>query len=163
MKLSMIAAMDNNGLIGNGAALPWPNLPADMQHFRTLTSGKPVIMGQKTYESIGRLLPGRENIIMTLDQDFAVEGAVIVHSPKEVLDHVASSAEAFVIGGAMTYKIFEPFADTLYLTYIDGEFSGDVHFPITDLSGWHIVSEDRRHKDEANAYDMRFVTYEKTR
>ncbi|MBM3256752.1 MAG: dihydrofolate reductase [Candidatus Liptonbacteria bacterium] len=158
--ISLIAAMDKNFGIGHTNALPWPHIPADMKHFRETTKGKTVVMGRKTFESIGRPLPNRRNIIITRDANFRAEGCEIFHSTEEILP-LAQTEEVFVIGGGVIFKELLPHADKLYLTFIDGEFPGDVKFPLQDFSGWEKASERIVEPGEETAYKLRFTEWVK--
>ncbi len=126
-QISIIAAMTNNHVIGKNNALPW-HLPADLKHFKNITMGKPIIMGRKTFESIGKPLPGRQNIILTRDKNYHIDGCTIIHSLDE-LQSCTNAAEIFVIGGAEIYKQLLPLTQKLYLTFIDTEIDGDSYFP----------------------------------
>ncbi len=160
--ISMIAAMADNNVIGVRNSLPW-NLPADMRHFREMTSGKAVIMGSRTYESIGKLLPNRRNIIVTIDKDQKVPGAELVYSIQEAVDAVKGEKEAMVIGGASIYRQFLPMADRIYLTVIDGKFEGDAFFPEIDMKQWKMASEEKHGADEKNSHPYSFRVYERVR
>lgn len=160
MIISLIAAMDKNRVIGKGNKLPW-DLPADMQHFRDLTRGKPVIMGRKTFESIGRPLPERTNIIMTREKSFQSPGCVVVHSPEEAVQAAGNTEEVMVIGGSSIYEQFLPIANRIYLTIIDQEFDGDAHFPEFDKNEWKEAAREDHEADEKNPYRYTFLTYEK--
>src|SRR6185369_12601621 len=134
-KIALIAALDQNKLIGRGNELPWPRLRADMRHFRDTTLGYPVVMGRKTFESIGaKPLPGRTNIILTRDANFAAPGCEVAHGAAEILARPEN--KIFIIGGREIYQAFLPHAHELYLTYIDSEFAGDTYFPNFDESKW---------------------------
>jgi dihydrofolate reductase len=129
--ISLIVAMDKNNLIGGENKLLW-NIPGELKRFREITSGHPIIMGRKTHQSIGRVLPNRTNIIITRDQDYQVDGAIVVHSLEEALEKAKSeigSDEIFVIGGGQIYAQALPVTDRLYLTIVEGEYEGDTHFP----------------------------------
>lgn len=139
MSLTIIAALDNNGLIGNGNALPWPHMKADMKHFRDTTMGHPIIMGRKTFESIGKSLPGRQNIVLTRSTDFTAETITAVHSVEELLNLTADK-DAFVIGGREIYKQLLPHTDNMILTRINDEYDGDVYFPDFDTDNWKVLS-----------------------
>ena len=158
MLVSIIAAMDRNRLIGNNNQLPW-HLPADLAHFKRVTMGKPIIMGRKTYESIGRPLPGRTNIVLTRSPDFNAEGVLIANSLQQALDYVAVEEEVMVIGGSTIYELALPRADRLYLTYVEDSFEGDAWFPDFDLEQWSIVASEEHSADEKNSSAYRFVTY----
>jgi dihydrofolate reductase len=156
--VSIIAAMDRNRLIGNENRLPW-HLPADLAHFKKVTMGKPIIMGRKTYESIGRALPGRTNIVLTRSPDFNAEGVLIANTLQQALDYVAVEEEVMVIGGSTIYELALPRADRLYLTYVESSFEGDAWFPDFDPEQWHIIASEEHSADEKNTSDYRFVTY----
>ncbi|MCW8851325.1 MAG: type 3 dihydrofolate reductase [Gammaproteobacteria bacterium] len=160
MIISLITAMDRNRLIGNNNQLPW-HLPADFAHFKSVTMGKPVIMGRKTYESIGKPLPGRTNIVLSRDPDISFEGVACVSSFEQALLLVADAEEVMVIGGSTIYEMLLPRANRLYLTYVDAEFEGDAWFPEFDKNQWFELESVLRKADEKNLYDCRFVTLEK--
>jgi len=135
MVISIIAAMDRNHLIGDNNQLPW-HLPADFAHFKSVTMGKPIIMWRKTYESIGKPLPGRTNIVLSRNPDLQFEGVECVSSFEDAVALVADSAELLVIGGSTIYQMLLPQVDRMYITYVDGEFKGDAWFPDFDESEW---------------------------
>ncbi|RXJ73383.1 type 3 dihydrofolate reductase [Veronia nyctiphanis] len=155
MKISMIAAMAKDRIIGKDNAMPW-HLPADFRWFKEQTMGKPVIMGRKTYESIGRPLPGRRNIVITRDPSWSAEGVDIVGSIPLALESVADVEEAVIIGGGSIYEACLPSADRLYLTYIDADLDGDTRFPAWG-EDWQQCHSQRFSADEKNKYDMEFV------
>jgi dihydrofolate reductase len=160
MTLSMIWAMGRNREIGKNNSLPW-HLPEDLKHFKAITLGKPVIMGLRTYESLGKPLPNRKNIVLNFKvQD--IPGCTVVTSIQSALDKVKGE-DAFIIGGASIYKQFLDFADRLYITYIDSDFEADIFFPEFDLSTWRMVQEAKGLKDEKNPYDYYFRTYERVK
>lgn len=159
--LSLIWAMDNNRLIGRDNALPW-KLPADMAWFKKSTMGKPILMGRKTYESIGRPLPGRTNLILTRQQGLTLEGCSVIHSVDEVLTMVPDADEIMVMGGAEIYALLLPQADRLYITEIDGSFEGDAWFPDFDRSHWQEISRENHLPDDKNRYPYAFITMERT-
>ncbi|TNF99524.1 MAG: type 3 dihydrofolate reductase [Gammaproteobacteria bacterium] len=154
--VSIIAAMDRNRLIGNNNALPW-HLPADLQHFKQTTLGKPIIMGRKTWESLGRALPGRMNIIITRNKDYQAEGGVVVYSLDEAIKVAGNVDEVMIIGGANLYQQAIADADRLYLTQVDGEFEGDAWFPMIDKNCWREVSRVAHNTDEKNRHAYDFV------
>lgn len=163
MILSIISAIANNNEIGRKNELLW-NLPIDMKHFKETTTGHPVIMGQKTFESIGRPLPNRRNIVLTLDKDFKGEGIEVYYSiedlEKALNESLGENEEAFIIGGGQIYKLFINKADRLYITHVDAEFpDADTLFPTIDPDKWEKSSEDKHVKDEKNIYDCNFVIY----
>ena len=160
MIITLIAAMDKNGVIGNKGKLPW-NMPADMKYFRDNTRGKPVIMGRKTYESIGRPLPDRPNIIITHDQNYKAEGCIIVNSSDEALKAAGNAEEVMIIGGSQIYKEFLPKVNRMYLTFIDAKFEGDTYFPEYKIEEWKETSYEEHERDAENQYDYRFVVLEK--
>mgnify|MGYP001615647395 FL=1 len=160
MIISLIAAIARNRVIGKDNALPW-KLPADMRRFKQLTIGKPIIMGRKTFESIGRPLPDRMNVIITRNKDFHAEGCTVVHSLDEVITSVGEAQEVMVIGGSSVFQQFLPYAKRMYLTIIDEDIEGDVLFPEFDINEWHEQERIEYQPDEKNAYRYVFVTLEK--
>ncbi|HAS80706.1 MAG: dihydrofolate reductase [Candidatus Nomurabacteria bacterium GW2011_GWE1_32_28] len=163
--ISIIAAIGKNNEIGKKNELLW-NLPGDMKHFKETTAGHTVIMGQKTFESIGRPLPNRRNIVLTLDKNFKTTGVEIVYSLKE-LDELlkktsTSKEENFVIGGGQIYKLFIDKADKLYITHVDASFpDADTFFPEIIPILFLENSREEHKKDKKNAYDYAFVTYDR--
>jgi dihydrofolate reductase len=160
MIISLIAAMDRNRLIGNKNQLPW-HLPADFAHFKSVTMGKPVIMGRKTYESIGKPLPGRSNIVLTQNPELAYEGVICVASFEDAVAAEPEAEELMIIGGSSIYEMLLPKIDRMYLTYVEAEFEGDAWFPDFDDSQWMEVESETHLADEKNRYDCRFVTLER--
>jgi dihydrofolate reductase len=162
MILSLIAGIGKNNELGKGNELLW-NLPIDMKHFRDTTSGHPVIMGRKTFESIGRPLPNRRNIVITRDMSYAQEGVEVVHSLVEAIDlfRYDVNDEVFVIGGAEIYKQAIDHADRLYITYVDSAFDADAFFPVIDMAFWKEKSREHHERDEKNIFPLDFVLYEK--
>lgn len=159
MIISIIAALGKNLVVGKNNALPW-NLPADMEHFRQLTRGKPVIMGQKTFESIGKPLAGRINIVLTLDENFNPPNCTVVHSIEEAMSAAKSYPEAMICGGVSIYCQFLPLADRMYLTLIEGDFEGDAFFPEFNWNDWQETERIENEPDEANPYKYTFLTLE---
>ena len=137
--ISIIVAIAKNGVIGDKNTLLW-HLREDMIHFRTITSGHPVVMGRKTYDSIGRPLPKRTNVVITRDTELQIEGCTMAHSLTEAVEMFDSSEEVFIIGGAQIYSQAMPLADRLYLTIIDKEYEGDSSFPEIDYNSWRQIS-----------------------
>jgi dihydrofolate reductase len=160
MRLSAIVAMSENRVIGVQNRLPW-HLPADLRHFKQITLGKPIIMGRKTFDSIGRPLPGRENIIITRDPHFQAQGCRVVHSIDEALAAVSHCEEVFIIGGAELFKQTMPCMQRLYLTIIHHEFAGDAFFENFDSKHWHEVEKISHAPDNDNSYAYTFITLEK--
>ncbi len=156
----MIAAMARNRVIGIDNAMPW-HLPAEMGHFRRSTIGKTVLMGRKTFESLGRPLKDRRNVILTRNVDYAPDGCEIVHSLDEALTRYAASKddELVIIGGAELYKQFLPHADKLLLTEVDADIDGDAYFPEFDPAEWLLVHYEPFPKDEKNSYSFQIQTY----
>ena len=156
--INLIAAVSKNWVIGNNNSLIW-KLPADLRRFKEITSGHPVIMGRKTYESIGRPLPNRRNIIITRDENYTVSGCEITHSLTDALDLVKDS-EVFIIGGGEIYQQSMSIADRIYLTVVHEDFNGDTYFPeIGDE--WIKVKREDHQPDEKNQYKYSFIDYEK--
>lgn len=160
MKLSLIWAMDRNRLIGNQNALPW-RLPADMQWFRKQTMGKPILMGRKTFESIGKPLPKRINIILSRQKDLKIEGCTVVQSLDEAKAAVPDANEIMVIGGAEIYALLLPHADQLYITQIDESFEGDAWFPAYDSKLWHRIEHESHQADEKNPHNYHFEVWQR--
>ena len=166
LPLALIVAAAENGVIGRNNALPW-HLPGDMQYFRRVTMGKPVIMGRRTYDSIGKPLPGRTNIVITRSDSFAPAGVKVVHSLAEacqLADDIAvidGAKEAVVIGGAEIYREALPRAARLYLTRVHAEVSGDVYLPDIDFGGWREISRERVVAEDPNPFDYSFIVYER--
>ncbi len=158
--LSMVVATANNRVIGKDNDMPW-HLPADLAYFKKTTLGKPVIMGRKTYESIGRPLPGRQNIVISRDINYKAEGVETVTSVDAALALVSEVEEVMVIGGGAIYQHCLPAADRLYITHIEAEIEGDTQFPFYDTNIWKKVSSSIRLADDKNAYNLDFCVYEK--
>ncbi|OGY58807.1 MAG: dihydrofolate reductase [Candidatus Colwellbacteria bacterium RIFCSPHIGHO2_12_FULL_43_12] len=158
MIISIIAALDNNNLIGKKNGLPW-YLPADLKHFKEKTLGKPVVMGKTTYESIGKLLPERTNIILSRDANFKVSGARVVKSVEEALEVAKGFPEVMIIGGASIYKQFLPLAQKLYLTRVYNDFEGDIYFPEFNLDEWQETERLDYKAHDKNLYDYSFLTF----
>jgi len=158
--LSLIWGMDRNWLIGRENGLPW-RLPADMAWFKKSTMGKPILMGRKTYESIGRPLPGRLNLILTRQQGLEIEGCTVVHSLDAAIAAAADADEIMVMGGAEIYALLLDQAERLYITEIDGEFEGDAWFPEFDRSNWQEVRRESHLPDEKNSYPYAFIIMER--
>lgn len=158
--ISAIVAMDANRVIGKNNQLPW-HLPADLKHFKAITMGKPIVMGRKTYESIGRPLPGRLNVIVTRDRHLQAPDCLIVHSLKEAIDRLADHEEIVIIGGAELFQHALAFIKRLYLTEIHHPFEGDTVFPELNLKEWHTISREEHAPDEKNLYAYSFSVLEK--
>jgi len=157
-QLSIIVAVANHNVIGINNTLPW-HLPEDLKRFKALTMGHHIIMGRKTYESLGRLLPGRTTVIVTRNHDYQVEGAVVVHSLEAALSASIEDDEVFLIGGAELYQIGLPVAQKLYVTEVHAEFEGDAFLPAFDMTQWEEASRER-HQAE-NGLTFSYVTYQR--
>lgn len=157
--LTLIVARARNGVIGRDNALPW-RLPEDLQHFKRTTLGAPIIMGRKTWDSIGRPLPGRRNIVVSRNRDLQLEGAEVVGSLEDAQRLCVGVEQVFLIGGAQLYVEALPSADRLIVTEIDADVAGDAYFPAIDRSKWVEVSRETHHS-AANGFDYAFVTYER--
>ena len=151
-KIVLIVAMARNRVIGNKGSLPW-HLPEDLKRFRRLTMGHPIIMGRKTYDSIGRPLPGRRNIVISRNQSLAIDSVETAASLQSALDMVADADQAFVIGGQQIYQAALPLADRIELTLIDSDFEGDVLFPEIDPGKW---KESRREPGEKSQSSLKY-------
>jgi dihydrofolate reductase len=155
--LSIIVAMDANGLIGSNNKLPW-HLPQDLRYFKKVTEEKTVVMGRKTYESIGKPLPNRENVILTRDKNYMVDGCSVIFD-KDELNH--DGKDVFVIGGSEIFSLFLNDAQKLYITHIDDVFSGDCYFPNIDFNSWQKLYKIDGIKDEKNPHNYHFSVYRK--
>jgi len=159
--LSMIVAMAHHRIIGADNDMPW-HLPADLQHFRRTTMGKPVVMGRKTYESIGKALPGRHNIVITTNSEYTLDDASVVYSVEEALALCAQEEEVMIIGGGSIYALLIEHTDTLHLTFINKDVAGDTQFPDWNEYGqWQEVSREAHHADDKNPHDYEFVTLQR--
>lgn len=166
MKISMIAAMANNRVIGANNAMPW-HLPADLKHFKRITLGKPIIMGRKTYQSIGKALPGRLNIVISSDVNFTLPDATVVNSCEQAIqianEHFSAQPEdereVMIIGGGSIYLHFLGLCDRLYLTQIDLAVEGDTYFPdYLNQHHWQEIDSQSFDSDQSNPYGYRFIT-----
>ena len=154
MKISLIAAVSQNGVIGNGSKIPW-HIPADFKHFKEITMGHHILMGKKTYESIGRILPGRTNIILSSDENFKVEGAFVFDSIDKALKFAENNGETelMIIGGGSIYGTFYPMADKIYLTKVLRDFGGDIKFPEIEMEKWKVESS-QKHLDKEIPFEF---------
>ncbi len=166
MKIVLIAAFDQNRVVGINNKLPW-HLPEDLKYFKRTTTGKAVVMGRKTYDSIGRPLPNRTNIVITRNSDFSAPGVKVVNSLEAALElaegvnFINGVDETMVIGGASIYQEALPKADRLYLTHVHAQVKGDAYFPSFDLSLWQEIAREDYKASESNPYDYSFVVYDK--
>jgi dihydrofolate reductase len=157
--ISIIAAMDENRLIGSNNTLPW-HLPADLQRVKQLTTGHAIILGRKNYESIGRPLPNRKNIVITGNPDFEAPGCIVVNSIEAAIE-AAAGDEVFIFGGARIYEQMFSLAERMYLTKIHATFDGDTWFPEFDPNSWTEIERQDFTADKKNPYDYSFITLEK--
>ena len=160
MTVSLVVAASTNNVIGRDGGLPW-HLPDDLRHFKRITTGKPVIMGRRTYESIGRPLPDRHNIVMTRDPGYVADGCDAVSSVAEALDVAGDANEVMVIGGEQVYRDFLPRADRIYMTRVQAEVQGDAFFPGIDGNGWRLVSVEHHAADEKHEYPFEMMVFER--
>jgi len=155
VQIALVVAVADNGIIGRAGKLPW-HLPDDLKHFKSVTMGKPVLMGRRTFESIGRALPGRRNLVLSRADRLEMDGAEIVHTVDEARERVGEAAELCVIGGAEVYALTLPVAGSIYLTRVHAAPEGDTHFP-TELAGWREVERVEHPSDDRHAYAMSFI------
>lgn len=156
--VSLIVAVAKNGVIGVNNTLPW-HLPEDLKRFRALTMGHHIIMGRKTYDSLGRLLPGRTTVIVTRNKNYQVEGAIVAHSLEDAIKACGSDDEVFLIGGAELYQDGLKWAKKLYLTEIDASYEGDAHFPEFGVSDWQLVEHEVH--TSVNGLGFTYKTYQR--
>jgi len=164
MTVSLIVAVSSNGVIGRDGGLPW-HLPADLKHFKRTTMGHHLIVGRRTWEEVGKPLPGRTMVVVTRSQRFAPEGAKVVRSVEQALEIAAEDDEPFIGGGSQIYRIAlaRDLVHRIYLTRIHAEVEGDTFFPEFDLDDWELVSEEHHEADEKNEFDFSFLVYERRR
>lgn len=160
--LSIIVAVAKNNVIGKNNQLIW-HIPEDLKRFKRITTGKTIIMGRKTFESLGRVLPNRKHIILCNDAQMQIdnENVEILEDIKLLDDYIKSEEEHFVIGGATIYKLLLPYVNKMYITHIKQEFEGDVYFPKIDTEHWNIIDREQGIKNEENPYDYEYITYVK--
>ena len=159
--LTLCVAMDENGLIGSNNSLPW-HLPADLKHFRTITMGKPIIMGRKTHESIGHPLKGRLNIIVSNNHNLTINNCQIFNDLETVLNFSNNYNEAIVIGGMAIYTMLLPYVQRMYITRIHAKFTGDTYFPEYITKQWQEIERQDYQSDEKNIYSYSFTTLERS-
>jgi dihydrofolate reductase len=162
MLISLVVAASTNNVIGKNNQLLW-SLPNDMKFFKNTTWAMPVLMGRKTFESLGKPLPGRLNVVITRQKDWKPEGVTIVHSLNDAIK-AASAAdykEAFIIGGGEIFKESMTLADKIYMTRVDAELDGDAFFPVIDKTQWQLISEDSRTADAKHVYSYHFQLWQK--
>ena len=156
MAVSIVVALSSNGIIGKDGQLPW-SLPADLQHFKAITMGKPIVMGRLTHEAIGRPLPGRENIVLTRNRAYRSAGCTIIHHLHEIEARSALDRELMVIGGEQLYTDTLPLANRLYITEVHADLEGDTRFPEIDKEQWREIERQDFKADEKNNIDYSFV------
>ncbi len=156
--ISLIVVAATNNVIGVNGKLPW-HLSDDLRRFKAITMGKPIIMGRKTYESIGRPLPGRQNIVITTQADFVADGCDVVASSAAAITAAGNAAEIMIIGGGQIYALFLPQADRIYLTRVCVAVKGDAYFPTLDDSIWIETARDEAVANEANDFDVSHLIY----
>ena len=161
-RLVGVVAMAANGVIGRDGGLPW-RLPDDLKRFKAITMGKPLLMGRRTFESLGRPLPGRENVVLTRDKAWSADGVRVVHSLDEALAAAAGAEELMVIGGAEIYALAWPRLDRLELTEVHADVEGDTRLDAFDPGDWRELARERHPADERHALDFSFVTLEPRR
>ena len=160
MRVSIVVAASTNGVIGRGGRLPW-HISEDLKHFKAVTLGHPIIMGRLTWESIGRPLPGRQNIVISTREDFHAEGCSVVSSPAEALRVAGDADEVMVIGGGQIYELFLPITERIYLTRVDAEIDGDTFFPALDPDEWRVIASETCAAGEGREYGFSFQTLER--
>lgn len=153
--ISIIVATDLKGGIGKDNALLW-HLPNDLKRFKNITSGHPIIMGRKTFDSIGRALPNRLNIVISNNKELRIDGCTVVHSLAEAMDLVKNE-DAFIIGGGNIYEQAMELADKIYLTKVDVILDADTYFPTIDDAKWEVIYSEQHHRDEKHAYNYEFI------
>lgn len=157
-RISILVAMAQNRTIGANNALPW-RCPEDLKRFKALTMGHHIIMGRKTFDSIGRPLPGRTTVVVTRNRTLNIEGCIVAHSLDEAIAACQSDAEVFIVGGADLYAQALPLADTLYLTEILQDVAGDAHFPEFETTHWQEISRETHRQETPQPLEFHFVTY----
>ena len=157
-----MVAYDRNRVIGKDNKIPW-RLPDDNRHVRELTIGKPLIMGRRTWESIGRPLPQRTSIVLTRDSGFKCDGCLIARTPDEAMELAGDAPEIIIFGGARVFEDFLPRADRIYLTEVDADIGGDTFFPPLDPGDWEVVEAVEHPADERHPYDFSFLTLDRKR
>jgi dihydrofolate reductase len=160
MRISIIVAMTPQRVIGKGGDMPW-HLPAELQHFKGITMGRPIVMGRRTHESIGRPLPGRQHIVVTRERGYESEGVHVVHSLDQAIAAAGDAPELMIIGGATLYRQALDRAGRVYLTLVHASLEGDTWFPELDPAQWDEVERTERQADERNPYPMTFLTLDR--
>jgi dihydrofolate reductase len=158
--ISIIVAASTNNVIGTQGNLPW-RLSDDLKRFKKITMGKPIIMGRLTHESIGRPLPGRQNIVITRQRDYVAEGCEVVESAAAALAVAGEVSENMIIGGSEIYTLFLPLANRIYLTRVLADVQGDAYFPALAADEWNMSDHEQREADEYNAFDFSFEVWDR--
>lgn len=158
MKISIVVAFDKNQLIGRNNQLPW-HLPADLKYFKNVTMGHHLIMGRKTYDSIGKPLPGRTSVVITRQHDWKAEGCLVAHSLEDAIRLCGNQEEIFIVGGAEIFKNSLPVATDLYITKINHQFEGDTFFPEINENEWREISREDHQPDEKNKWGFSFLRF----
>lgn len=160
--LSLIVAMDKNRAIGLNNEMPW-HLPNDLRYFKEKTTGHTIIMGRKTFDSLGRVLPNRKHVVLTRSEREFPEGVEVIHETDAILQYVKdnSDEEIFIIGGGELFKLMLPYVNKMYITEIDEEFTGDVYFPPFDEAEWKLTFKEKGPRDERNPHDYYYLVYER--
>ena len=158
--VSIIVAVAQNGVIGRDNKLIW-HISEDLKRFKAMTTGHPIIMGRKTFESLGRPLPNRRNIVVTRNPHYPAEGVEVADSLGEAIGMFTGDEEVFIIGGAEIYRQAMPLADRFYLTEVCHDYEGDTYYPAWDREEWELVSEERRERGEKFPYPFRFLDYKR--
>lgn len=160
MNINLIVAIDQKNGIGKNNLLPW-HLPADLKHFKTITTGHPIIMGRKTFDSIGKALPNRRNIVISRQSGLVIPGAELCSSLNNAIELCKEEKDVFVIGGAQIFEQALPLANVLYLTIIHEDFDADVFFPVINMNEWTEQEKIFHQPDEKNLYSYSFIKYKK--
>ena len=158
--LSIIVAKANNNVIGKDNTLIW-HLPEDLKRFKALTTGKTIIMGRKTFDSLGRILPNRKHVVITRNLYFKVDSDMVkvIHEIEELKEYIDSKEECFVIGGGVIYNMLMPYVDKIYVTQLNEDFEGDTYFPIIDENIWKIEKREEGIKNQENPYNYEYIDY----
>ena len=162
MRISLIVAISENNVIGREGRLPW-HLSADLKQFKRLTMGHHMVMGRRTFESIGRLLPGRTTVVLSRNRDFRAEGAIVAENFANALARISGDDEVFVIGGQEIYRLALPHVSRMYVTAVHANLEGDTYFPDAQWDGWAMIEDVRFSADEKNDYDYSFRVYDRIR
>lgn len=160
--ISLLVAMDRNHVIGYENDMPW-HLPKDLKHFKEKTTGNTMIMGRKTFDSIGRVLPNRKNVILTKQENYSIEGAIVIDQLEDIYDWNEKSPdeELFIVGGGHIFDQVLPRADRMYITEINEEFPGDAYFPVFSKTEWKLTKKEKGIRDEKNPYEYYFLQYDR--